>query len=138
MRGRLAHNVCARRAQEQLETTGWAVAVEKRFAAGVGFTDVDLWATRGVHALIVQVETSVRHALENLTRAADIPCAGYLMLGTTGGCRAVLRRALRRNRPTVAFPVAVVSLSTLLETATGLCSAKGTVGGRACAFVGEE
>lgn len=115
MRGMDQHNRLARAAALFLRQAAWTVTSEKRFPRPGGDDYVDLWATRGEHTVIIEVETSPRHALENLAKASFIPCDGYVILCPTGRCLEAVRRAVNRAEDRPDVDIRFATLPTLAD-----------------------
>jgi hypothetical protein len=113
MRGRTKHNWTAKCAEDLLREDGFRVEKEKRFATPVGQNFVDLWTEREGLRLALEVETSPRHAVDNLRKARFLQCDAYGILCPTGTSLTAVRRAMQGAIRELGVPTFLATLHTL-------------------------
>ncbi len=109
----MGHNWSAAEGGKILRECACSVTPEKRFSTPLGDDFVDLWATHGDQSILVEVETSPRHALDNLRKGRFVPCNAYVILCTTQQCREGVRRLLRRMDDRPSMDIRLATLATL-------------------------
>lgn len=76
MRGKRWHGLLARRAADDAEALGFRVDIEETFTMPMGGRNaVDIVARRGSLTVLIEVETTARHAVDNAVkaRALELP-----------------------------------------------------------------
>jgi hypothetical protein len=92
MRGKAFHNKIAKEAETIFNSHGWQVYTEHRYHKNGVTTYFDLFAIKGSHTIACEVETTVRHAIDNAFKAQTAGVALWVIVPTRS-----LRRQIERK-----------------------------------------
>lgn len=92
MRGDSFHNELARRVQALLEHLGWQVWLEKRWEEAGTTAYFDVFATRAEYQIAFEIETTVRHAMDNARKARAVGVPVWFVVPNRGTKRQIIRQ----------------------------------------------
>ena len=92
MRGKYFHNALADKAQKIFSNNGWQVHKEYGCRRNGVTTYFDLYAVKENHVIACEIETTVRHAVDNIAKALSTGICLWVIVPT----RAVLCQAKQK------------------------------------------
>ena len=92
MRGKAFHNRIAEEAKMILSSHGWQVYTEHRYRKNGITTYLDLFAVKGDKSIACEVETTIRHAVDNALKAQSAGVVLWIIVPTR-----TLRRQIERK-----------------------------------------
>jgi hypothetical protein len=109
MRGKAFHNKIAEDAKTIFNSHGWRVFTEHRYRKNSMTTYFDLLAVKGSQAIACEVETTVRHAIDNAFKAQTTGVTLWVIVPTRK-----LHRQIERKLKSSAVIKKNKSIKTLL------------------------
>ena len=92
MRGKAFHNRIAEEAKTIFSNHHWQVYTEHRYRKNGITTYLDLFAVKGKQAIACEIETTIRHAIDNALKAQAVGLVLWIIVPTR-----TLRRQIERK-----------------------------------------
>lgn len=120
MRGKVFHNLMAEKVQALFKDQGWQVYTEYRYRRNSITTYFDLFAVKENHKIACEIETTVRHAMDNITKALAMDICLLVIVPTHRICRQIKQRLVSYNLNTSHKTVRILLFSQLETKDTSL------------------
>ena len=120
MRGKAFHNLMVKKTQTLFGYHGWQVYTEYRCRRNGITTYFDLFAVKENRKIACEIETTVRHAMDNIVKALAMDICLWVIVPTHSICRQVKQKLASSNLNTSHKTVRILLFSQLETEDTSL------------------